>query len=247
MLLAVDIGNSNIKFGLFNNELLLSKVFIPADAELTSQSLTSLLGHRSITNAIVCSVVPDKEAELKVSLQEAYGLDPIIVTNDLDFGLKINYEPTSSLGTDRLVNSFAAVEKYGAPCIVCSLGTATTFDIVNGDRTFVGGIIAPGLKTMARALHLHTAMLPEVDIEKPAGLVGNSTLDSVRSGVFYGQLGMVEWTIHKLLKQAGPEAKVVATGGFASLIAENTTIIDTVDENLLLDGLRLLDDRLQSA
>lgn len=248
MLLAVDIGNSNIKFGIFDGEHLLSKHSLPTAAELTPDLNTSVLKDAPVISAaIICSVVPEKNESLTNAIREACGIDALIVSNDLEFGLKINYEPLTSLGTDRLVNSFAAVEKYGAPCVVCSLGTATTFDVVDKDHNFLGGIIVPGIRTMARTLHLNTAQLPEVEIEKPAALLGNSTAESIQSGIFYGHLAIVEWMLHKLRKQTSPEPKVIATGGYASMIAENTTIIDTIDENLLLDGLRMLNERLQPA
>ena len=246
MLLAVDIGNSNTKFCIFDSEQLLSKFSLPTCSELAADELKSLIGGDvSITNAIVCSVVPEKEQSLKDELQQAFGIEALSISNDLDFGLKINYQPRSAIGTDRLVNSFAAVEKYGTPCIVCSIGTATTFDVVNHNRELLGGIIAPGMKTMAKALHLNTAKLPEIDIEKPENILGNTTVGSIQSGIFYGHVAMVEGVIQKIRKEIGDDPKAVATGGFASLIAENTAVIDLVDENLLLDGLRLLHERLQ--
>jgi type III pantothenate kinase len=248
MLLAVDIGNTNVKFGIFDGEKLLSKLSLPTNTIFTSEVLASLPGEaKPISSAIVCSVVPEKSSELKRALHESFGIDAFIVNNDLDFGLKISYEPLSSLGTDRLVNAFAAVTKYGSPCIICSIGTATTFDVVDVHRTFLGGVIVPGIKTMAKALHRNTAQLPEVEIEKPKTLLGKSTLESIRSGIFYGQLAMVEWMIHKLRKETDGEPKVIATGGYASMIANNTTIIDTIDENLLLEGLVLLHERIHPA
>jgi|SRR5436190_17735765 len=247
MLLAVDIGNSNIKFGIFDGEQLLTKKSLPTQTELTSDTLTSLIDDDIVVStAVVCSVVPDKDDSVKRSLKSAFEIDAFFVGNELDLGLKINYEPLSSLGTDRLINSFAAVEKYGAPCVVCSIGTATTIDVISKDRELRGGVIAPGMEMMARALHVNTAKLPEVSIEEPARLLGNSTAESIQSGIFNGQLAMVNGLIHSINKDVEPGSKVVATGGCASLIAEHTSIIDIVDENLLLDGLRLLYERLQS-
>lgn len=247
MLLAVDIGNSNIKFGIYNSEQLLSKFLIPTNGELAADYLTSLIrADVSISNAIVCSVVPEKTQHLKETLQKAFEITSIVVNNDVDFGLKINYRPLSALGTDRLVNSFAAVEKYGAPCIVCSMGTATTFDLINKNRELLGGVIVPGMKIMAKALHLSTAQLPEIEIEKQKKVLGNTTAESIQSGILYGHIAMVEGIVRRIKKERDDNPKIVATGGFASQIAENTTAIDIVDENLLLDGLRLLNERLSS-
>lgn len=248
MLLAVDIGNSNTKFAIFDNEHLLSKHSAPTSTELSAHDLTSLIGvEHTISNSIVCSVVPEKDQALKTALHSAFGIEALTVSNDLDFGLKINYRPLSTLGTDRIVNSFAAMERYGTPCIVCSIGTATTFDVVNKERQLLGGAIAPGLKTMIKALHRNTAKLPEIEIEKPESVLGNTTVESIQSGIFYGHTAMIEGMIQRMKKEVSDDPKVIATGGFASLIAENTTLIDVVDENLLLDGLRLIYARIQPA
>lgn len=248
MLLAVDIGNSNIKFGVFDLERLVSKFSIPTSSKVSADDLMPMIDAQlPISVAMVCSVVPEKEKALSEILHNALGIDPVIVTNDLDFGLTIDYKPLSSLGTDRLVNAFAAAEKYGAPCIVCSVGTATTFDAVNKERRLLGGVIAPGMGMMGKALHLNTAQLPDIDIENPVSLLGNTTTASIRSGIFYGHAAMIEGMIEKIKKEMDDTPRVVATGGFAPLMAENTTLIDTVDENLLLDGLRLLRERIQPA
>jgi len=250
MLLAVDIGNTSTKFGIFDGERLSSKFSIPTDPNSTKDDVKSVVGHtidKAISEAIVCSVVPEADEAMREVLS-SIGIDrPVFVVNDLDFGLKINYLPLSAVGTDRLVNSFAAVEKYRAPCIVCSFGTATTFNVVNKNRELLGGVIAPGMKTMAKALNLNTAKLPEIEIAKPENVLGNTTVESIQSGIFYGQIGIVESIITRFKNEIGDNPKVIATGGFASLIAENTTLIDIVDENLLLDGLRLLHERIYPA
>jgi len=246
MLLAVDIGNTSTKFGIFDGESLLSKFSIPTNKEFTAYDLKSLIGSElTITNAVVCSVVPHKEILFTDVLRNAYGVEALITNNDLDFGLKINYFPRSSIGTDRLINSFAAVEKYGEPFIICSFGTATTFDVVDRNRELLGGAIAPGMKTMAKALHSNTAKLPEIEIDTPENIIGNTTVESIRSGIFYGHVAMIEGLINRI-KKACCDAQVIATGGFAYLIAEHTESINVVDENLLLDGLRLCHERFNN-
>ena len=250
MLLAVDIGNTSTKFGIFDGKRLTSKFSIATAPNSTSDDLKNLVRDnidKSVANAIVCSVVPSRDAPMRELLSDAGIHDPVFVTNSFDFGLQINYQPLSSLGTDRLVNSFAAAEKYGVPCIVCSFGTATTIDVVDRDRELLGGIIAPGMKTMAKALNLNTANLPEIEIEKPKSIIGNSTVASIQSGIFYGQIGMAEGIIARFKSEIGDNPKVIATGGFASLIAANTDSINIVDEDLLLDGLRLLHERIHPA
>lgn len=242
MILAVDIGNSAIKFGLFEADKLTSKFSIPTKRDATHDEIKNTVGDRlrsPIESAIVCSVVPDLTASMTSFLHDAAGVEPVFVRNSFDFGLKIKYEPLESLGTDRLVAAFAAVEKHGAPSIVCSMGTATTIDVVNADREFLGGIIAPGLGAMAEALHVKTAQLPNVDPTQPDSLLGNSTPASIRSGVFHGYIAMVEGLIARFREVVG-DAKVIATGGNAAIISAEVSAIEIVDVDLVLTGLKRL-------
>ncbi|MFM9905551.1 MAG: type III pantothenate kinase [Pyrinomonadaceae bacterium] len=246
MLLAVDIGNSSIKFGVFDGETLHSKFSIATQRGSTADQLREAVENRlefPISSAIMCSVVPKLEAPLRTFLKTSYAVDPFIVKNNLDFGLKIHYQPLEAAGTDRIVNCFAAAEKYGVPCIVCSFGTATTIDVVDDAREMLGGLIAVGLFASAKALHQQTAQLPEVEIREPESVIGHTTETSIQSGIFYSQIGLVESVVARFKNQIGDNLKVIATGGFASMIAKNTDVIDVVDENLLLDGLRVLAHR----
>ena len=246
MILAVDIGNSSIKFGVFDGETLLNKFSIPTKRELSADDIKAVVDGRielSITSAIVCSVVPELVAPLTAFLKTNLDVDPFVVQNDLDFGMNIHYKPLEAAGTDRIVNAFAAAEKYGVPCIVCSFGTATTIDIVNAKRELLGGLIAPGLLTSAKALHKNTAKLPDVEIKTPTSIINQTTETSIQAGIFYSQIGLVESTVSRLKNEIGDAPKVIATGGFASMIAEKADVINVVDENLLLNGLRLLADR----
>src|SRR5687767_7374860 len=243
MLLAIDIGNTAIKFGLFRGETLTSKFSIPTKRDATADEIKLLVGDRldgSIDSAIVCSVVPDVEPAIASLLHSAFGVEPTFVNNSFDFGLKINYDPLDSLGTDRLVAAFAAVEKYGAPVIICSLGTATTIDVVNGDREFLGGIIAPGMDAMAEALHLKAAKLPKIEVSRPDDLLGTSTGDSIRSGVYHGYFAMVSGLIEMCKRRGGGGARVTATGGNAEIAADECDSIDVVDPDLVLSGLNAL-------
>ncbi len=247
MLLAVDIGNTNIKFGTFVGGDLISRFSVPTAAQDHFHDLGSALGpnlNASIDSVIICSVVPEMNERLAEFLSRHLQVEPVFVTNDTDFGLSVEHDPLSSIGTDRLVNSFSAAELYGAPCIVCSFGTATTFDVVDRTRVLLGGVIAPGMKTMARALNTNTANLPEVEIEKPPHYIGTTTVTAIQSGIFYGHIALVEGIVERLKEGVGEDVKVIATGGSAALTAENTEAISIVDENLLLHGLRLLKSKL---
>jgi type III pantothenate kinase len=170
-----------------------------------------------------------------------------VVDEKFDLGISHSYEPPSALGTDRLLAAAAAAEIYGLPCIVCSFGTATTIDAVNSEGNFLGGTISPGMKTMADALHLRASKLPKVEIEKPERVIANTTVGSTRSGIFYGCLGMVEGLIARIMQEAGGIPKVIATGGFARLIAENSDLISVADEDLVLKGLQIVFKRRASA
>ena len=238
MLLAVDIGNSAIKFGLFDGETLTSKFSIPTKRNATPDEIKLAVGDRlsrSIDTAIVCSVVPESDSAMRDFLRTASNSDPIFVDNSFDFGLKINYQPLESLGTDRLVNAFAAVEKYGTPCIVCSLGTATTIDVVSAGREFLGGIIAPGLEAMGEALHLKAPRLPKITAAKAERLLGTSTEESIRSGIYNGYVAMVRGLIERVSSDFEVE-KTVLTGGNTRVVARET---DIVDDDLMLTGLRM--------
>ncbi len=254
MLLAIDIGNSSTKFGIFEGEYLHLKFSIPTKRDSTVDDISQAVGDRLdslVSSIIVSSVVPEFESPLLQFVKTKTGTDPVTVNNSFDFGLKISYQPVSSAGTDRLIVAFAAVEKYGTPLIVCDFGTATTIDAVNSKREYLGGIIAPGMATMAKALHLATSKLPRVEIEKPANVIGNSTISSIQSGIFFGYIGLVEGIISRMTDEllsvppivAGGlpnRPRVTATGGYAHLIAENSKAIDVIDENLMLDGLQRL-------
>ncbi|MEJ7623314.1 MAG: type III pantothenate kinase [Pyrinomonadaceae bacterium] len=244
MLLAVDIGNTNIKFGFYDGPLLTAKSSFSTHSESFEKRVTGVLVDKSFTRVIICSAVPSVEARLAEMIKREYSIHAVVVRNDFDFGLKISYEPLSAIGTDRLVNCFSAVAKYGAPCIVCSFGTAATFDLVDENRELVGGAIAPGLAAMAKALSLVTARLPEVAVDATPALIATTTEGSIHSGVFFGHMGAAEGIVERFQAEFGQTVRVVATGGHAQLVAENTKkTLDTVDENLLLDGLRILSER----
>lgn len=173
-------------------------------------------------------------------LRSAFAVEPRFVSNDLDFGLTINYTPLEAVGADRLVNAFSAVETYGLPCVVCSFGTALTIDAVDADRNLLGGVIAPGMKAMARSLYEMASRLPEVEPERTETVIQNTTLGSISSGIFHGYLGMAEGLIRQIRAEMGGSPKVIATGGTADAIAPYIDLIDIVDGDLLLDGLQLL-------
>lgn len=247
MLLAIDIGNTNTKLGVFDRESLISKISIPTFREITPDALGKLLDDRitqPIDAAIISSVVNEVDNAFLEYIAAQFNVATTFVSYKLDFGLSINYQPPEDTGADRLVNAFAATEKYEAPCVVCSFGTAMTIDVVNATRELTGGLIAPGMKTLAAALKLTTSKLPEVEIEKPDMAIQNTTVGAIQSGIVYGYFGMVDGLLTAVKKEAGDNMKVIATGGFASMIAENCDAIDVVDKDLTLEGLQRLHARI---
>ena len=247
MLLAIDIGNSSTKLGVFDSEILVKRLTIPTIRSKTADELYASLEeelNRQFSAIVISSVVPELNDSFRNFGEKYYNQTPFFVDNRLDFGLEIKYFPPENLGIDRLVAAFAAARKYGAPVIVCDFGTATTIDVVNSNDAFLGGIITPGINTLSEALFIKTSKLPRVEVRKPETVIGNSTVGSIQSGIFYGYVGLTEGILKRMIAESGEKPKVVATGGFANLIAENCDLIETVDENLMLDGLRRIYERV---
>ncbi|KXK04272.1 MAG: pantothenate kinase [Acidobacteria bacterium OLB17] len=233
MLLAVDIGNSAIKLGVFDDRDMLVErhVLDPGLAHTFAEALKS-----EINTAVISSVVPKLTPVVSEAIKKRYGIIAKVIANDHDLGIKVNYRPIEDAGNDRLVNSAAAAHFYGVPCIVISFGTATTVDVVSRDHVLLGGLIAPGVKMSAAALHEKTARLPLIDIEGEFSPTSETTETSIRSGVILSQIGLIEKVISQVEAKIG-KPKVVATGGYAAKFAELCPLIDVVDRDLTLKGL----------
>jgi len=244
MLLAIDIGNSSIKYGIFEAGELVDKFSVPTVREYTVDELQfdrlRYLNDRffNIDTVIIGSVVPELEPTIAEALTRQLKVTPVIVDHTFNFGLSIDYSPLTDVGIDRLVNASAAFRENSGPLIVCSFGTATTIDAVDPDGKFRGGAIAPGMKLMAESLHRGTSRLPIANIEPPGSVFGNSTEGSIRSGVFYGYIGSIEGIVRRFAAALEGRAKVIGTGGFGRFIVEHTDIVDVFDEELTLKGLR---------
>jgi type III pantothenate kinase len=250
MLLAIDIGNSSTKLGAFENEKLVQRLIIPTIRSKTSDQIHASVEaelNRQFSAIVISSVVPELNDSFRELGEKYFNQTPFFVDNRLDFGLEIRYFPPENLGIDRLVAAFAAASKYGAPVIVCDFGTATTIDVVSSKNEYLGGIITPGISTLSEALFIKTSKLPRVEIRKPETVIGNSTVGSIQAGIFYGYVGLTEGIVSRMISELGEKPKIVATGGFASLLAENCDLIETVDENLMLDGLRLIHEKINAA
>ena len=233
MLLAVDIGNTNIVLGLFDKNRLISKQRI-----LTNDQASVKVRGR-VDAAIISSVVPRLTGILSAKINKQYGIRPVIV-NWKNIGLKIALKNKNQVGVDRLVNAIAVKRMYGAPAVIIDFGTATTFCATDRNGRYLGGAITSGLAISRDVLHERTAKLPLIEIKKPKKVIGQDTIEAMRSGLFYGYVDMVEGMIKRFKANLGRNAKVIATGGLSGIIASGTRKIDVVDQDLTLKGLNII-------
>jgi type III pantothenate kinase len=250
MILTLDVGNTNMTGGVFRDDNILATfrmtTKIPRTSDEYAMVLFNLLNQnridpKEIKDAIICSVVPDVMHSLASAIIKYLDIKPIIVGANLETGLRIELPNPKQVGADRIVDAVAAYEIYGGPVLVMDYGTATTYDLVNGDGVFVGGITAPGIAISAKALWEDAAKLPKIEIAKPERVIGNDTISSMQSGLVYGQIGQAEYLIKKVKEESGLEnLKVVATGGLGRIISESTDAIDVYDANLTLKGIYLV-------
>jgi type III pantothenate kinase len=249
-LLVVDVGNTNIVLGIWNDDALVGSWRMATSRErtadeygVTARQLIEAHGAPRPTHAIVSSVVPPLHATVKRMIEVYFGVPPVFVEPGIRTGLSIKTENPLEVGADRIVNAVAAHEIYECPAVVVDFGTATTFDLVSSDGEYRGGLIAPGISVSADALFARAARLPRVEIRKPSHLVGTNTVASMQSGLYYGYLGLVDGILARLRREVPDIRTVVATGDLASLVCADSESIDEVDPELTLKGLRILHER----
>lgn len=248
MLLVLDVGNSNIKTGLFDGDTLLSSWRMASDRNragdeygITMLRFFDYIGEtpEKIDGVIIASVVPGLNYTLERMIRHFFGLAPLLVDHTINLGISIDYDPPHVLGADRIANAVAAYEEYGGPCITVDFGTATTFGAIDASGTFRGGAIAPGIRTSVDALVSSAAQLHRIDFERPASALAKNTVEGLQSGVIFGFSGMADNIIRNFKQEMG-EATVIATGGLSNVIAAESTEIDKADRLLTLKGLRLI-------
>lgn len=250
MIICLDVGNTNIKYAVYDGEELKLSFRVATEYKKTSDEyggqLISILANNGlqasdITGGIISSVVPQLDYTLERTCLTYLKIKPLLLAPGLKTGLNLKVDNAKEVGADRVVNNVSAVKKYGFPLIIVDFGTATTFNVINEKGDFVGGVIAPGIKGSLDSLVNGTAKLPRVEIERPAAVIGKNTVTNMQAGIFYGFAGLVEYIVKKIKREMkSTEIKVVATGGFSEIIAKEISCIDIVDKLLTLDGLKYL-------
>jgi len=258
MLLAIDVGNSNIVLGVFEGETLVQSWRLQTVRERTSDELGLLveglfehsrIERLQVRGVILGSVVPPLTGTIRQMVQRYFGVTAVVVEPGVNASMPILYENPSGVGADRILNGVAAYEKFGKglgrPLIVVDFGTATTLDAITAKGEYLGGAICPGVTISADALFQRAARLPRIDVRKPSRVVGRTTVGAIESGLFWGYVGMVEGLVRRMDAELGGNAICVATGGLADVIAPETPLIQHVDPDLTLHGLRIVWERNQ--
>jgi type III pantothenate kinase len=239
VLLAIDIGNTNISFGLFLGGKIIRRFNIPTK-DYSLKKLKKNLGKAKIGNAIICSVVPDTSKVLKNGLRRLLGIKPYIIGKEIKVAIKNLYRSPRQVGQDRLINAYAASRLYGRPLIIVDFGTAITFDVVSKNGEYLGGMIVPGLQISLDVLRARTALLPKVNLTVPKEFIGRNTKNSMLSGIVYGFSALVDSLAERIKNKIGKNSLVIATGGNINLIGRYCKKIDRIDKDLTLKGLNLI-------
>lgn len=252
MLLALDVGNTNIHLGVFGNAGLIAHWDISNNRDRTPDELGMLLlqlfaraglDPAGLRGAAVASVVPQMTETVAEAVRRFFAVEAFVVGPDADTGIAVRYDDPREVGADRIANAVGGFALYGGPLIVVDFGTATTFDAIDAKGAYRGGAIAPGLKISIDALFSRTARLPRIELVRPGAAIGTNTAASMQAGIIFGYAGLVEALIARISRELGGSPKVVATGGLAEIIVRETGAVRVVDQHLTLEGLRLLWER----
>jgi len=249
MLLAVDIGNSMVNLGVFDGETLVANLRVSTDARRSSdeyglmiRDLLALNGvdRLTITDVCMCSVVPPLTGIFEEVSETYFRIKPLSITAGVKTGLQISYDNPRDVGADRIVDAVAAINLYGKPVIVVDFGTATVFDAISRDGIYLGGAIAPGINVAAEALFLNTSQLRRVELVAPKSAIGQNTSTALQAGLVLGYAGLVTGLVERFKSELGPEAKVIGTGGLATIISKEADVFDDINQDLTLIGLRMI-------
>ena len=250
MIFVMDIGNTNIKAAVFDGERLLKRWRCATNLTMTSDQYGIImvdlfryhgLDMRSIEGIMISSVVPTINYTIEHMCRDYFGKEPRLLVPGIRTGLNIRYENPRELGSDRIANAVAVGTLYGGPAVFIDFGTATTYGVISAKNEFMGGAIGPGLRMMNAALASGTAKLPSIELVVPPTVIGRTTVSNIQSGILYGYIGSVEKIVTEMKRELGcPQAKVIATGGMAHMVKANSSVIDEIDPDLTLNGLRLI-------
>jgi type III pantothenate kinase len=251
MLLAIDIGNTNIVIGVFEGDRLAANWRVGTNAQITSDEYAMIfkdlfgfagLDFPAVTGVIISTVVPPILRTMVEMSRNYFHKEPMVVTHEIKTGITISYDNPRELGADRIVNAAAAYRFYGGPLIIVDFGTATTFCAVTGKGEYIGGAIAPGIKISAEALFQRASKLPRFELARPEKVIGGDTISAMQAGLIYGYAGLVDGIVERMKRELSPDARVVATGGLAELVSPETRSIQEIRPQLTLEGLRLLSE-----
>ena len=250
MIFAMDIGNTNIKAAVFDGDRLLKKWRCATNLTMTSDQYGIIMADlfryhgldmRSIEGIMISSVVPTVNYTIEHMCRDYFGKDPKLLVPGMKTGINIRYENPRELGSDRIANAVAVGTLYGGPAVFIDFGTATTYGVISAKNEFMGGAIGPGLRMMNAALASGTAKLPSIELVVPPAVIGRTTVTNIQAGILYGYMGSVEKIVNEMKRELGcPQAKVIATGGMAHMVKANSSVIDEIDPDLTLNGLRLI-------
>ena len=255
MLLVLDVGNTNTTLGLYEGGDLKHSWRLTSERQRTVDeygimccTLLNLAGLDSsaVTAMAISSVVPTLDFTLHKMAGTYFNLEPLFV-NSANAGMPVLYDDPREVGADRVVNAIAAFEKYGGPCVIVDFGTATTFDAVSRAGEYLGGIIYPGIQISADALFQRAARLRNTDIRRPDKLIGTTPAQSIQSGLYYGNIALVDGVLERMTEELGEGTRVIATGGLAPLISRGSRLIEAVEANITLEGIRIVYERNQSS
>ncbi|HET9067669.1 MAG TPA: type III pantothenate kinase [Amaricoccus sp.] len=250
MLLAIDVGNTNMTFALHDGVRVIAEWRCRTERQRTADEyfvwLEQLMDHGglrpTIRSVVISSVVPQVVFNLRVLSDRYFHTRPLVVGKpEVKLGVPVRVDPTTVVGADRLVNTVGAWDRYGGDLIVVDFGTATTFDVVDFDGAYVGGVIAPGVNLSLKALHEAAAALPFIDVTKPEQVVGTNTVACMQSGIFWGYIGLIEGVCARIRAERGRQMTVVGTGGLSTLFAQGTDVLEKIDTDLTIHGLVLID------
>ncbi len=246
VILAIDIGNTHIEIGVFNNDTFIDSWRIATGVHRTEDEAMAYIDHflslksmtpDDVSGLVIASVVPNVTQIFCRLSAKYFSKKPLIINCGLALGLRIDYQPPSSVGADRLCNAVAAFEKYGGPCIIVDVGTATTFDVISAEGVYLGGIIAPGLETAGYSLYQRASKLPTISYEFPDTVIGKTTEQSMQSGIMWGTISFIDGLIDRVTKELMIKPVVIATGGQSNILAPNSRFIKHVEPHLVLEGM----------